>query len=202
MEPVSSFAGLRESEREVRKNLIIDSAMELFKEKSFWDISMRDIAAKAGASASSIYRYFPSRDDLFIEALMLDIRHIETLLIERVKRGDGVEDFAIAVVDYCLDNEATFQMMCHFLLRADETPGVSEKFDRVQISFLNMFEQVIKGASKNQKDVSPLFIRAFFASLAGIVMTSKSLPGYTDEEKRLYMHKLALHIMHGKISLK
>ncbi|MFO7751424.1 MAG: TetR/AcrR family transcriptional regulator [Desulfobacteraceae bacterium] len=201
MEPASSFADLRENERKVRKDIIIDAAMELFKEKSFWDISMRDIAAKAGASASSIYRYFPSRDDLFIEALMLDIQHIETLLIDRMKKGQGVEEFAIAVVDYCLDNEATFQMMCHFLLRADETPGVRKKFANVQISFLDMFEQVIKKASKDEAAVSPLYIRAFFASLAGIVMTSKSLPGYSESEKREYMHKLALLIMRGNLPL-
>ncbi|MEA1966856.1 MAG: TetR/AcrR family transcriptional regulator [Thermodesulfobacteriota bacterium] len=201
MEPISSFAGLRKNEREVRKNLIIDAAIELFEKKSFWDISMRDIAAKAGASASSIYRYFPSRDDLFIEALKIDINHIETLLIERMKTGAGVDDFAIAVVDYCLDNESTFQMMCHFLLRGDETPGVSEKFDNVQIYFLNMFEQVIKKASnKDKKSISKLHIRAFFASLAGVVMTSKSLPGYSEDEKRAYVHKLALLIIRGNSS--
>lgn len=192
---ISSFERLRESERETRKDLIIAAATDMFREKNFWDISMRDIAGTAGVSASSLYRYFPSRDDLFIEALLIDIDKIEVLLNERTVRGEGLEALSIAVVDYFLDNEPTFQMMCHFLMRGDETPGVNEKFGAVQLRFLTMFEEVVKTLSGGEEAVSPLHIRAFFASLAGIVMTFRQLPGYTDKERRDYMHKLALLIM-------
>ncbi len=191
---LSSFARLKKNEREIRKNLIITAAMELFEEKNFWDISMRDIAGKAGVSASSLYRYFPSRDDLFIEALLIDVNHIENLLKERMVNGDDIEALAIAVVDYCLDNEPTFQMMCHFLMRGKEIKGVNEKFHSVQLYFHRMFRQVINNISGGE-DVSDLHIRAFFASLAGIVMTFRNFPGYDEVDRRAYMHKLALLIM-------
>jgi len=191
---MSSFERLRENEREIRKELIITAAMELFEKKNFWDISMRDIANTAGVSASSLYRYFPSRDDLFIEALFQDINHIDELLKERMVKGEGIEELAIAVVDYCLDNEPTFQMMCHFLMRGDENPSVNEKFNSVQLHFLNMFEKVVKTVS-GEEALTEFHIQAFFASLSGIVMTFRHFPGYTDEERRAYIHKLALLIM-------
>jgi len=194
MPRLSSFARLRKNEREIRKNLIITAAMDLFENKNFWDISMRDIAGKAGVSASSLYRYFPSRDDLFIEALLIDVNHIENLLKERMISGDSIEELAIAVVDYCLDNEPTFQMMCHFLMRGDETKGVNDKFNSVQLYFHSMFRQVINNISGGER-VNDLHIRAFFASLAGIVMTFRHFPGYDEPERREYMHKLALLIM-------
>ena len=195
MARVSSFERLRESEREIRKDLIITAATELFCEKNFWDISMRDIANTAGVSASSLYRYFPSRDDLFIEALLIDMNTIEALLNERMEKGEGIEALAVAVVDYFLDNEPTFQMMCHFLMRGEETPGVNEKFGAVQLRFLNIFEKVVKTLS-GEEALTQLHIRAFFASLSGIVMTFRNFPGYgTDEERRAYIHKLALLIM-------
>jgi AcrR family transcriptional regulator len=191
---MSSFERLRENEREIRKELIITAAMELFEKKNFWDISMRDIANTAGVSASSLYRYFPSRDDLFIEALFQDINHIDELLKERMVKGEGIDALAIAVVDYCLDNEPTFQMMCHFLMRGDENPSVNEKFNSVQLHFLNIFEKVVKSIA-GEKAVTEFHIQAFFASLSGIVMTFRHFPGYTDEERRAYIHKLALLIM-------
>ncbi len=191
---MSSFERLRENEREIRKELIITAAMELFEKKNFWDISMRDIANTAGVSASSLYRYFPSRDDLFIEALLQDINHIEVLLKERMVKGEGIDALAIAVVDYCLDNEPTFQMMCHFLMRGDENPSVNDKFSSVQLKFLKMFEKVVKSIA-GEKAVTEFHIQAFFASLSGIVMTFRHFPGYTDEERRAYIHKLALLIM-------
>ena len=191
---MSSFERLRENEREIRKELIITAAMELFEKKNFWDISMRDIANTAGVSASSLYRYFPSRDDLFIEALLQDINHIEVLLKERMGKSEGIEELAIAVVDYCLDNEPTFQMMCHFLMRGDENPSVNEKFSSVQLRFLEMFEKVVKSIA-GEDAVTEFHIQAFFASLSGIVMTFRHFPGYTDDERRAYIHKLALLIM-------
>ena len=88
----STFKQLREDEREVRKRLIIKAAKELFEEKSFHEIGMRDIAVKAGVSAASIYRYFPSRDDLFVEALIQDINEIEERFQQRLEHRDTIED--------------------------------------------------------------------------------------------------------------
>ncbi|MHB8205535.1 MAG: helix-turn-helix domain-containing protein, partial [Desulfomonilaceae bacterium] len=53
---------MRENEREVRKNLIIDASMLLFSKTPFDKVGMRDIAAEAGLSPASIYRYFSNRD--------------------------------------------------------------------------------------------------------------------------------------------
>ena len=190
----STFKQLREDEREVRKQLIIKAAMELFEEKSFHDIGMRDIAVKAGVSAASIYRYFPSRDDLFVEALLQDINNIEQRLQQRIDNGDSIEDLAIAIVDYLIDNEATFQMMCHFMIRGELNPQALKKFNGVQRYFLKMFDNVLKQMESAEN--LRLNTQAFFASLAGVVLTFRNYPGRTADEKRRAMHKLALLIMH------
>lgn len=195
----STFMKLREDEREVRKTLIIAAAMKLFEEKSFHEIGMRDIAAEAGVSAASIYRYFPSRDDLFVEALIQDINKIEQLLEKRLEQGSGIEDLAVAVVDYLIDNEATFQMMCHFMIRGGINQRALKKFNAVQRYFLKMFDEVVKKAQGVES--IRFFTHAFFASLAGVVMTFRNFPGRSMEERREYMHKLALLIMHEGNSL-
>ncbi len=193
MSEKSTFEQLREDEREVRKQLIIKAAMELFEEKSFHEIGMRDIALKAGVSAASIYRYFPSRDDLFVEALIQDINHIEERLKKRVEQGGNIEELSIAVVDYLIDNEATFQMMVHFMIRGELNPQALKKFNSVQRYFIKMFEKVV-----NQTEGSEnlrLDAHAFFACLAGVVLTYRNYPGRTADEKRKAIHKLALMIM-------
>jgi AcrR family transcriptional regulator len=189
----STFKQLREDEREVRKKLIIKAAKELFEEKSFHEIGMRDIAVKAGVSAASIYRYFPSRDDLFVEALIQDINEIEQRFQLRLNHGDTIEDITLAVVDYMIDNEAAFQMMCHFMIRGELNPQALKKFNGVQRYFLDMFDKVVKNTEGSGK--LRLNTQAFFASLAGIVLTFRNYPGRTAEEKRKAIHKLALIIM-------
>lgn len=189
----STFMKLKEDEREVRKQLIISAAMTLFDERSFHEIGMRDIAAEAGVSAASIYRYFPSRDDLFVEALIQDINKIEGELEKRITAGGTLDELAIAVVDYLIDNESTFQMMCHFMIRGEVNQRALKKFNAVQRYFLNMFDKAVNKA----EGVSNIrfFTHAFFASLAGVVLTFRNYPGRSQEERREYMHRLAILII-------
>lgn len=189
----STFIQLRENEREKRKTLIIAAAMNLFKEKSFHDIGMRDIATEAGMSPASIYRYFPSRDDLFVEALIRDINKIEKLLKAQVMGKTTIDSLAINVVDYMIDNESTFQMMCHFLMRGEENKRAFKKFNAVMLYFTKMFDDVV--AKTAGAGGLRFHSQAFFASLAGIVMTFRHYPGRTPDERREYMHKLSLMIM-------
>jgi AcrR family transcriptional regulator len=196
----STFIQLRENEREKRKTLIIAAAMNLFKDKSFHDIGMRDIAAQAGVSPASIYRYFPSRDDLFVEALIRDINVIEKRLRARIEEKSTIDSLAVDVVDYMIDNESTFQMMCHFLMRGEENNKKAfKKFNAVMLYFTKMFDEVV---TKSQGAGTLRFhSQAFFASLAGIVMTFRNFPGKTSDERRQYMHKLSLLIMREGIKL-
>ncbi|MDY6822468.1 MAG: TetR/AcrR family transcriptional regulator [Thermodesulfobacteriota bacterium] len=198
----SSFKYLREKEREQRKSIILDAAVFLFKDKVFHKVGMRDIAAKAGISAATIYRYFPSRDDILLEALLQDINAIEKLLDEMMKKETlSIEDLAVAVVDFFLENETTFQMMCYFLTSGAIEEEAMKKFNLIQEYFINMFNMKLKKITSRGGDV--FFTQAFFASISGVVLTFLHYPGLSKAKKRNYMHKLAVAIIRegGNLSL-
>ncbi len=187
----STFMRMREDEREIRKTLIINAAMMLFDRTAFQDIGMRDIAKEAGVSAASIYRYFPSRDDLFAEALIRDMIIIEQRF-ERMADDDdaGIKDFAVTIVDYVLENEGTYQMMSYFMAREDMEQQILRRFSAVQGHFLDLLDQVIiktTGAKENVRFAS----QAFYASLFGLIMTFKNFPGKSKSARREHMHNLA-----------
>ena len=50
--------------KENKKELIIREALKLFSEKGFAAVSMRDLAESVGISVSTIYHYYPSKQDL------------------------------------------------------------------------------------------------------------------------------------------
>jgi AcrR family transcriptional regulator len=185
----SSFKELREGERELRKSIILDATVNLFKEKGFHAVGMRDIAAVAGISAATIYRYFPSRDDIIVEALIQGVNEIEKALDLVLEAGPiTLEELAIAVVDYFFYNETIFQMMCYFL-----TSGAI-----VSEYFLNMFNMKLKSKAIVTDSLAS---QAFFASVSGVVLTFLHYPGLNDEEKKKYMHRLALAIIKGEKGL-
>ena len=186
---MSTFQKLRKEERETRKNLIIDAAMDLFAQKDFHNIGMRDIAKRAGISAAAIYRYFPSRDDVFVEALVRHMKVVEDLYEEKVKEGNtSLEELALGSVDYMLKNESVFQMMGHFMITGQIQPKALDRYNTMQRRFLDILERV-----NNQTEIgmnNRLVTHAIYASITGVVMAFKNYPGRSPEEIRRHIYRL------------
>lgn len=50
-----------------KKQLIIETAISLFSQKGYYTTSVQEIAEQCGISKGSLYKYFPSKEELFIE---------------------------------------------------------------------------------------------------------------------------------------
>jgi hypothetical protein len=80
------------------------------------------------------------------------------------------------------------------MIRGELNPQALKKFNSVQRYFLKMFSTVVEQTEGS--DQLHLNAQAFFACLAGVVLTYRNYPGRTAEEKRKAIHRLALMIMH------
>jgi AcrR family transcriptional regulator len=178
-------------ERETRRNLMINAAIKLFAQKPFNQVSMRDIAAEAGISPASIYRYFADRDELFVEAFFREGQVIGNNLEKLLKNNQdtSIEKIAEVFVAYLLDHESFFQMMTHFIIDGGINDQALERFNAAERNLLNIFDEVFRktGVTENVRLVS----HAFFASLNGILITFSKYPGRSKEEIRKHMLRLA-----------
>jgi len=59
-----------------QRNSILDAAEKLFVEKGLENTNMKDIAAEAGITRPSLYRYFPDRDPIAFEVAVRMLRKI------------------------------------------------------------------------------------------------------------------------------
>jgi AcrR family transcriptional regulator len=186
---MSTFQKLREEERETRKSLIIDAAMDLFGQKDFHKIGMRDIAKRAGISAAAIYRYFPSRDDVFVEALGRHMKEVEAMFERNLEEGrTSLEELAMGSVNYLLENEAVFQMMGHFMVTGQIQPKALDRYNAMQRHFLDILERV-----NDQTDIGDhnrMVTHAIYASVTGVVMAFKNYPGRPPEEIKRHIYRL------------
>ena len=64
------------SQRENRRQLILEAAATLFRNKGYAGTSMRDIAAISGLLPGSIYFHFPSKEDIFLAVQKQGIEHL------------------------------------------------------------------------------------------------------------------------------
>lgn len=58
---------ISEAQKEKRKELIIDSAFEVFAQKGYSEASMDDIVRHSGVSKGGIYTYFPTKESILLE---------------------------------------------------------------------------------------------------------------------------------------
>lgn len=55
---------------EARRRLILDVAAEVFREFGFERASMAEICTRVGGSKATLYNYFPSKEELFLEVML------------------------------------------------------------------------------------------------------------------------------------
>lgn len=56
----------RDLQAEVRRNQLLDIALELFAERGVENVSIKDLATEVGVASGLIYHYFRSKDELLI----------------------------------------------------------------------------------------------------------------------------------------
>jgi AcrR family transcriptional regulator len=61
---------LKERQRRVREEAILEAARELMAEQSYAEISMDDLAQCAGISKATLYQHFPSKEELAVRVVL------------------------------------------------------------------------------------------------------------------------------------
>ena len=65
---MSEDVSLRRKQRQVGYDAALDAVVDLIEQSELSDLSMPDVARAAGISLRTLYRYFPTRDDLLTQA--------------------------------------------------------------------------------------------------------------------------------------
>lgn len=71
---------LRERQRQLREDVILGAAQELMAEQGYADMSMDDLAARAGVSKATLYQHFPSKEELAVNVIVRNMRRGEDYL--------------------------------------------------------------------------------------------------------------------------
>lgn len=79
------MARITQEEKEMTKRRILDCAKKLFSEKGIKNSSIREIAKLANVGASTVYGYYPSKVEMFLEATLPD-QAIKFQMLESVEQ--------------------------------------------------------------------------------------------------------------------
>ncbi|MEM3786133.1 MAG: TetR/AcrR family transcriptional regulator [Nitrososphaeria archaeon] len=194
MNKQKTFDTLRKKQADHKKKIILKAAESLFANKSFKEISMREIAKAAGISHATIYRYFADQQTLFIEILIIGIKKIENKIqcIIEEENPSNIQKVAEAYVSFLFEHNRYFKMMTNFMLDGNIDNQLIDKINEIIRSLLNKFEILLKQAGVENN--TRLLTHSFFAALNGILITFYNYPGRPSDEVKQHMMRLALII--------
>ena len=187
----SRFAELKEKEKQARKQIVIESALALFAKKPFYEVGMREVADEAGISPATIYRYFPSQEELFNEAFIQDISFASKGFENMLENDEpvGIEDFAVKFVEHLIENESTFQMMTYLMLKDNLAHPVMGQFDSVTKIFFDLFTTLLERHGLTTENAR-IYSHSFVASITGILMTFRNNPLKDRDSARDHIIKI------------
>jgi AcrR family transcriptional regulator len=185
---------LKQQERQLREDLIIDAARTVFGTKTYDQVSMNEIAKAAGIAKSSIYTYFPNQEALFVETAFRDTQAFIASLRQLVDQENEFPVRALidGYLDYSIAHDAHWRMITHFALHGNISPASGEKLNQLSIQIMDLLEMVL-GKIGCQEDTR-LLAHTLFAALSGIMISFRKYPGRTEAERLGHMKRIAKRV--------
>jgi AcrR family transcriptional regulator len=186
-----TLSRLKQQERAIREDLIIDAARTVFGAKTYDKVSMQEIANAAGIAKSSIYTYFENQEALFVEAAYRDTQRFIDELEEQLRKKDDSEklDALIAhFLEYNTRNEVYWQMITRFSLHGEISGESSRKLDVVARRFMDLLDLVFAGRASDAD--KRLLSHTLFAAMSGILIAFRKYPGRSAAESLAYMQRV------------
>jgi len=186
----SALMQLKENDRKIRQQLIIDAARDLFGQKTYDTVSMAEIAQAAGMAKSSIYTYFKSQEALYSTIACQDTLVFIKGLESRVRhsREDPVQPAIDYFLSYYIANESQWKMITHLALHGTAEMKTNESLNQAGRQLMTVFEQIFQklGSTSNSR----LMAHTLFACLSGILIAFRKYPGRTEADRLVHMNRI------------
>jgi AcrR family transcriptional regulator len=109
-----SEIGPRARRRQATIDEVLAAARDLAHERGLASISMRDIGARVGLHASSLYQYFPSKDAIYDALFAEGHRQLHAWMAELDRTGKPVDVLkrgSRRFTEFCLEDEVRYQLL-------------------------------------------------------------------------------------------
>lgn len=188
------MAARRAVDQELTRESIMDAAHELFNEKGYQNVSMRQIAKELNYSHGAIYYHFKNKAELFYALVKADFRLLDEKLDEVLNRGDidnkeKTKKILEGYIEFGLKNQCQYELM--FLTKDEEV--ISYLIHEPNMSY-EKFAQAIYTLSDRKVNVN--LIWSVFLSLHGFV-THYCKTKMTFEEIEPLMKSHVLFLLRG-----
>lgn len=101
-------------QKDERRKAIMEAAAGLFQEQDYDKVSLNAIARRAGMAKSNVYRYFDTKEEIFLHLFLEDVAELFDEMTKRLEELTGCNDpqsIAASMVDCLSERERFAELM-------------------------------------------------------------------------------------------
>jgi AcrR family transcriptional regulator len=166
-----------------KKEKILEAARDIFFKKSFYEATMDDIAQLSGIKKPTIYYYFPSKIDLALQLMEVNVKKIFEKISEIISTTSNVKQRIKIIVEFYInlleENSKIFIIMQRigydFMQKEDSKKKINELFDKLrkkQKEAGDLFGEVILCSGKRVS--GDIFLYSMIAALGRVIFENVS----------------------------
>lgn len=104
----------RERELNLRKEIILEAAEEVFADKGYYDAAVEEIAARAEISIGTLYNLFTSKEGLFLTVIEQRVNHFLQQITQRAEAeptaAEKLDALLAGIFEYLEQHQAFFRL--------------------------------------------------------------------------------------------
>ena len=154
------------NQSEVKYNRLMEKAESLFIEYGYKSVSMNQIAEAAGISKMTIYKYFPTKEELFISVLQLLMDKSYDYIDDRLKNIEGIIEKIDELLKYGIESSRNYSLV--FYKDIMDNPIISAKvLQEKKRKSKEIFIDIIRTGKKRGevRDVDEVFMANMLMAL-------------------------------------
>ena len=182
----------REREKFNHRRQILDTALELFSEFGYHNVSMHRIAQKAEFAVGTMYKFFPNKEELFRAMIVESAERANALFINALEiPGDEVEkirNYVRVKGEVLMEDEAVLKLYIGMTHGADMdltaclNEEIRQLYEKVLMKLADIFASGIK-AGRFKPLLAPYYLAVSITSLTSAFL----LLWLRDPERHPYL---------------
>ncbi len=195
----------RDRERLRHRGEILEAAMKVFVESGYTSATMESIAAKSEFSLATLYKFFGSKENLFLEILLQMIERLELLTDDILGKEGSVKDRTVklfkARMDLYWDNPGLIAFIEDVVNHSRTELSCLEDLKRRYLTYVNRLSMFFsEGITRNEfRDIGGKTIAIAYEGILHMYFHSCSKIGKNERDRQDEVNLLSL-FMEGAFS--
>ncbi|WP_341876629.1 TetR/AcrR family transcriptional regulator [Defluviitalea saccharophila] len=182
-----------------KKQAIIVSALELFREKGYINTSIKEVASRAGVSQVSIYNYFGSKENLVQECAAMLLQNTQEKVMSLLSEKNGFKEKLLKAVSLC--SQRPYDLLEEYFSKDALEDKVfielfQESVSKIRLDILASFIELGKKEGVVDSTISTETILDFLSIALEMQNSCTSQSEHQKKSKELY--KLVLYGLIGQ----